>query len=313
MSLNKKVFLFLAIFLVIGCIALVVLIKGRPAPMNVNPLSSLKEDQIGKIVIKTPSLTLTLQQDEDEWKIMEPIQDEIDMNVLDQILKAFQEFSVESVISENKEKYPQFELIEGEARRLQVFEKGSDVPLLDGFFGKRANLGYGSSYFRFTDQDPVHLVTGFPLYHLQRTSNDFRQKQILSQEVDQLLKMKFEIQNGSLELVPSSSTWANAQTGEKVTEDWVKNLKAKIRSLRAMGFDDEKEKSKDRGFDKPILIVTLEGPDKKTTLKIGNLIEPVDDEKPEKRYAQKEGRDAILLLQDNTVVGFLAHLSQVMK
>lgn len=292
--------------------AVVVLFHGKLGPKNVNPLTSLDQNQWGRIVAENPPHSVTFIQTESEWKVSEPVKDIVDPGNMDQLLSKLVSFSVGSIVSENKDRYSRFELEEGKAKRLRVFKKGEADPLFDGYFGKRA-MGYGTSYFRFQGEDPVRLVSDFPIYLLQRPVNDYRKKRIFPQNVDDLQKIQFEMKKDSISLQKSSQTWNNEKTGEPLDTKWMGDLKAKLRSLVVTEFGSGEDKEKDFGFSNPLLKIHFEGPDHDGGVLIGSELAPPEGEKIEKRYAKMENREAILILRVKTVDDLIDQLEKGKK
>ena len=307
MNLSKKVFVLLGFFLLVVGISVYLVVKKSSGPKNVNPLSSLERDQFEKIWIDTPSHSLVLKQDPGGWMLDSPVKDHVDEFLIDRLLVTLESFTIESIISSNKEKYSQFELDEDNAKRLRVFRKGKEDPFFDGFFGKRA-MGYGTAYFHFNEDVPVRLVDDFPLHYFQRVVNDFRKKRIFPDKIETLEKIKLQVKKGSFVIRRSSATWTREDNNEAMDEKWMTDLENKMKVVRVGKFGADEDKKNDLGFDDPVLVIEAQGPDDKAVLTVGNEVPSEDKDKLKERYAQVGGRDALLIIETQNIDGVLSHI-----
>lgn len=303
----RKLLLSMAVFVALGFAAVAVWVKGKPKAQSINPLQGVDVQKITKIMIDRPSETITLEKKEGRWDITSPAQDWTDPMLVERWIEVLQNFSVGSVISENKDRYSQFDIEDGKASRIRVFLEGQEKPALDGYIGKQA-AGFSDSYFRFEGKPAVHIASELPNYMIIRESNDYRLKKLLFPVLTDLTLVKITSGKIDVEISRSSETWTNQKNQQPVDQAWIATLVSRLDSLYIMDFGKGDEDPKTFGFDAPFAQIAVEKSGTKLSSKIGNVVPNADKNAPKKRYAQTEGRGVTLILSSQSVDDLLSHL-----
>jgi len=280
----KKLILLTVLFLLLIGLAVVFVGRSRPAAGNINPLQKVSENKLRKIIVARGGASVTLEKEQDRWEITAPLQDWTDPDKARRLVQTVLGFSIGSLISSNKERYDQFRIQSNQAVHLQVFID-EQKPILDGYVGKAAE-DISSSYFRFSETEPVYIANGLAVFALQPFPSNTRLKKIFGAELEEPDRFEFTLEKARLELVRSSATWTRSDNGYVIPLNAIFELTLKLKKLRSDQFPS------DELTGPPYLIVTVEGGDKKTTLTVGSI-----QEKGEFRFARMEGRPVTLLIK----------------
>jgi len=252
----KKISLMLAVFAFLLGISIFLLIKGKPTAKNFNPLDNIDVAKVDKIVLSFPAFSVTLEKENQAWKLTSPFKDAADGAVVDRIAAEFKGMTVGSVISENKGKHGQFGVEDKTAIHAQVFVEGKKSPTLDLLIGKEGP-SYMTAYVRFPGQNMVYIGNGFSTYTLQQSTDSYRLKKMLPLDLAVATSIKVAGSNTTFDLSRTSATWTRSSDGKTIETGWVDSLKNKLNALQASQFAPADTPEKDLGFLKPALDISV--------------------------------------------------------
>ena len=309
----KKILLLGVLF--VGMIALsIFLLSKRMPPMDgPGPVLPAEKNTIGKIIIDEPSRSITLEKKEQDWWITAPLEDVANLEIIDQLVGTLNSFTLGTVISEKKDKYPTFDLDPSKATRIQLFKQGGDQALLEGYVGKQA-ISYGTSYFRYANQDPVYIATNLPNWVLLRAVEEYRVKKLIPFKQEAVTSFEINGEKASASFTRSSDTWTRATSTGPVDVNIVKSFLGKLEQLQAAQFEDNLDPAQKLGFEKPILTILVETSSGPVSGKVG-VLKKYKKGEPDlrQRFAQTEGRKTVLLVNSSAVDEVLTLLKTTAK
>lgn len=307
MSSAKKMVFFAVALGLLGGLCLYFWVQGRPGTPAINPLKKIDLTKVNRLVMQSINNTVTLDKQEKNWKMTTPVKDIVDPGIPSRILDALGQFTLGSIVSENPAKYSQFLLGPDQAAHLQVYLEGEKTPVLDAYLGK--NVGsYANCYFRFEASTPVYIASNLPPYQFQMDPNAMRLMKIFPDSSNEALSVTIFQEKSAVELVRSSHTWSRKATGKAVDSALVQPLLAKLDQWNISEFATGQEPTDMLGFGKPYLRVALENQGGSANFSIGKK---VPAKTPEMRYAQLEGREAVLLIREDSVADLLSSLKKI--
>lgn len=292
----KKLFVFGFLFIFLAGVSLFLIFKGKPKEASEPLLMSMGASKISKIEIQEPAGSLTLEKKDGLWRLTAPVQDVADPEAMDQLTGSLTSFSIGSVISEKKEKYASFDLDEGKATHFKVYQFEKEKPVLDAYLGKQA-ISYGTSYFRYADQDPVYIAENLPNWVLLKPANEIRLKKVLPAQRGNITQ--FSAATGSFQVSFNhvGSTWTLASNGNFVEPSTVEPILEKALSLEARAFEDTLDPKVSYGFEKPYLSFSVDSTSGPVKAVIGNKkLAKKGETFQDVRYARTEGRSTVLLI-----------------
>ncbi len=309
----KKIILMAVLFVGMAVLSVFLLSKRMPPLDESAPILPAEKNLITKIIIEEPSRSLTLEKKEQSWWVKAPLEDSADPEIMDQLVGTLNSFTLGTVISEKKDKYSTFDLDSGKATHLQVFKSGSDQPILDGYVGKQA-ISYGTSYFRYANQDPVYIASNLPNWVLIRPVEEYRVKKLMPVKQDAITAFEIKGEKGSVSFKRSSDTWTSATSTSPVDTNVVKGFLGKLDALQATQFEDTMDPIQKSGFEKPFLLITVETAAGPVVGKVGSLKKFKKGEPDlRQRFGQTEGRKAVLLINNAAVEEVLTLLKTPAK
>jgi hypothetical protein len=301
----KKLVVLGFVFLSLLAVSLLLVWQGRPEAKHVSPLGKVDPAKISKLIVNNNVSQITIERQHNYWVMTEPVKDSADRRGVDYMLQALEKFTIGSLVSENKDRYSQFQLDPQQAVRVRVFQEGKSTPDLDAYMGKQAAT-YSDCYVRFEGKDGVFIASQLPTYYFRRSANDLRLQSPVPIDLDQMEGFSVAAKGVSFSLTRSSSTWNDDMTKKPVDAAWVRTLQDKMKLWTAVGFAKGDEKPDVTGFDHPYLKLVYTGPDSnKKSLSFGNLQKGIDPKAPGRRYAAGEGREAVLIVNAVPVDDFL--------
>jgi hypothetical protein len=310
--MGKKLGIMTIVLVVLGAIAAYLAIYGHSVPQNTNPLENVATEKISKIGIKNFLGSIELEKGPDGWNVTSPVHDVAEPSVPGEILGSLKNFSVGSRISENPAKYSQFDIDDAHATRFQVFTEGKPAPALDGFVGKPAS-DYQSCYFRFAASTPVYVVSGIPQELLNRDVKSFRLMKVLPVMSVDVTAIEIHQQKSNWELIKSSNNWTARATGAVVDAAKIQPILNKLQNLTASDFGNGDEKPQTLGLAKPFMTVRVEAKGKPASLTVGGKAPPILPGPIAARYAKTDGREAIMIVREDTLTDLLSSLKNPKK
>jgi len=302
----KRLLLLLAGLLVLVSLAVFIYVKARPSAKEFNPISTLDANQIEKVLLESPANAsqLQLEQKGGVWKLTAPLQDDVEKTTVTGLMDKLRNFRAGSVVSSNKAKYEKFDLTDQMAVHVRVYEVGKSSPTLDVFVGKKA-VGWSDSFVRFAGQDDVYIAMDLPSYFLTQPAHEFRQKTIFPESAKNMNSLEIKKGPDTWAFSRSGSTWTYVQQGKMVDGAWMDSMVASLNALRAFEFGTGSETVKDLGFEKPYCQIKLDEGGQLTNVAVGNKLASSVKTDNERRYAQSQGRPAVLVFQARSLEEFL--------
>lgn len=306
--MKKKLILLFGVFTITGLVAAVFYVRSHSGPRNTNPLQSVGTDKIGTIRMWIDGSTVTLVHTDLDWRVISPYKDWGDSEIIDPLVGKLTGLAVQSVVSENPDRYGQFELDEKHARRVQVVLKGSDDPVFDGYFGKMAT-GYDSAYFRFADDKPVRMAFGLPGYLLRQAPDSYREARVLPLDWNKSDQIRLRGKNKNLELVRSSNTWVITGSSSSANDLIVSRLVTILRHFRVKDYPPVPPAPDQTGLTSPELTIDVRADGKNWTASIGRAS---SGGKGRPWFGQTGGRDVIYTLRDTQVKSLIEQVDALL-
>jgi hypothetical protein len=217
-------------------------------------------DKVTKIEIESPKGTVTIAKDGDRWKITAPQALAADQVEAGAVLFKLRDLRAQAFLTDDASGIPRY--LAKPTVRVNIIEQGASTPrtvLLAPSTEKRG--GSPSAYAAVAGQGPVVLVDGKALEDLGRSSDDLRDRTLLSGLEPRDIKRIRVRAGGQTVLVERSgeSDWKLVEGGSGAAKSaTVDNLLYSLRALKwktiAAPTGDEPAKY---GLDAPTLEVTL--------------------------------------------------------
>lgn len=310
MSMKGKIFLLAGVLAVFVAAAVLVSSRSRLAPIRSHPMDTVPNADVSRIFIQEPSMQVDLQQKEGMWRVVAPLDDWAEPSTIDSLISTLNGVTIGSVISENKERFPTFQLGEGQATHLQVYGKDTKTPILDLFIGKQA-ISYGTCYVRVAGQNKVCVAENLPDWILMRPVDDFRKRGLFPSPASQLDKISVKADNLSLDLSRSSQTWTVAGSTGPLDVPTTNVVLTKFENLRVAEFVDKIDPAVKTGLDRPFLTITGVSPNGSTKVDIGAKKPVKKGEMVDERYMKISNRTPVFLVTSAAVDELLKQLKSL--
>lgn len=276
-------------FVLLAGLALLLNLKSRRGPDEVEPLAGVPAAQVVKIELEKQGKSLSLEKTEGVWRLTAPLSDLADSNSVNDLLNGLLQLSLGSQAASDPSSYPTYELNDSSAAHVRVFTQGSAAASFDGYFGKRA-IGYDSLYFRRAGEKPVLIASGLSSYQLERTAEDFRERALSRIDRDALVSAALTVGGKSFEIRKDSASWT--ASGADLERDRLEPIVTALLNLRITRFPPADFDPKPCAFDKPRLSVELRGAAGKSSFQVGRGSDP-KAKKPDHLCVRAEGREAV--------------------
>lgn len=144
--------------------------------------------KIDKIEIVRTGESVTLEKINGQWMITKPVNYQADTNAVTPILSNLFRFRIESITSENPEKFSNY-LDSANHTMVSTYQEGK---LLGTFeLGKYA-LSYQNSYLKKPDENRILLASSLTSTNFTKPLKDFRYKVIFALTTEAISKMEFK-------------------------------------------------------------------------------------------------------------------------
>ncbi len=217
-----------------------VLIKMKPVPNNVNPLSRVETSKWGQVVLRNATGEMEFQKSENRWRLIRPVEDEISQPAFERILTSLTSFYVTTVISENPRNFEKFGVDGSSAIFVKVILSGHTTPVLDCSFGQKPG-DISTLYCRFIGKKSVFLAYDLPLFPLRFAADEYREKQLIPAKFEDIKSIKFDDGKNPFSIYQSSHTWLVSPTQKSLDAGQLDELKNDMWSLRAQRFATPEE------------------------------------------------------------------------
>ncbi|MCF7811179.1 DUF4340 domain-containing protein [bacterium] len=259
---------------------------------------------INFVHIKNEEGEVTLKRIGGLWKVTEPFDYNANPSYINTLLKKLAELKYESHITDNQEKFEDYEVSGDKAAYVEVGVEGG---AMDKFYCGKPSKTYTHTYMRPADKDEVWLISGTPKSSFTREPDDWRDKKILVLDKtmmerillkfpDEMVELKREISSVEFDttLTAPDTSWVVIPARGKSFKPADKVLNRVKNTLSKMNATDFLVASTDEipNFEKPALTVDvfLEG-DQHEVLDF--VINPEDDTK---YFARKNGNEETIFV-----------------
>lgn len=164
------------LLIIVGVLGVIFVLLKVFKEMKFERKLKISKEKITKVIITKKDSQITLTKSGEEWKIGPYKCDKVEVESL---LDDLEEMTIGDLISEDKEDFKEFEVDKEEGIMVKLFE--GDNEKVSFFIGK-SGFAFGQHYFRYSDQNKIYLETGLERYSLDKSTDDWRDKTILSIE-----------------------------------------------------------------------------------------------------------------------------------
>lgn len=230
-----------------------VVASGPAETVSVNP------ERVSRLRIERPGEpAIELARIGGGWKLTTPIDYPAQDQMVQGVLKSFEELKLTDVVSRNPEKRIVFQ-VDSTGTRVQAWE--AEAQVLDLVVGKAAP-DYGHTYVRRTTGDEVYRAEGTLTYSFNRQPDDWRDKTILKLDESQISRvvLSYPEEKSLVTLSRVDSTWTYATaSGKPAPADsaTVARLLRAVSTLNTMNFASESEVAA-ADFSKPTFRLEVE-------------------------------------------------------
>ncbi len=311
----KKFTILAGILFVVVAAAVYLRFFGRTMSKSENPLAKYKVEKINRFSLEFAGNSFEFEKTPAGWFVTKPLRDNADEKYVDEITTAMQSVTIGNPISENPSKHEQFEVNKERGVHMQVFVEGETKPALDAIIGKMADT-YGKSYFRFEGKTPVFIANGIADFYLRRELKGMRSKKMLPNLAD-VESLMISHEKTNLDLVRSSATWTRRNSSNVIAASVMQGLIEKLDGLSAVDFvkPEGPTETDGYGFAKPFLHVTAVISGRTASFVVGTKSprKNPEDEAAVYRFAKIDGRDAILIVREDSVTEIIKDLKTLAK
>jgi hypothetical protein len=193
--MNKSTRNLLVIFVILAAIVyLFFMRKEKISTQKIDEkLFVADSSKIDKIEIVKTGESITLEKINGQWMITKPVNYQADTNTVTPLLQSLFRFTIESITSENPEKFNNY--LDSINHTLVTTYQGGK-PLGTFELGKYA-LSYQNSYIKKPDENKILLAANLTSTNFTKSVKDFRYKLIFSLPSEGIIKMVFKSTDSS--------------------------------------------------------------------------------------------------------------------
>lgn len=147
--------------------------------------------------------------------------------------RALEQARVGQLVSRNPENHGRMGVTAEAGRHVTVYSGGG--PRVELIIGDRGQ-GFDQAYVRRTGEDEVYMLQGNLVSLASRRVDDWRDREILAAERDDIQRIEYEYPEESFALVRDSAAWTLEPEGAELQETDVSGLLTQLSGLRAIGF-----------------------------------------------------------------------------
>jgi hypothetical protein len=204
--MKKSTWLAIGLLVFLGIVAM--LVMQRPGEMSISgsdiqPLVEYDSTVIDRMVISSPSISVTLEKDGMTWKLVHPLVVPADEKSVGEAIRHGKSLRPKGVVSTKPEKQHLFH-VDSLGTRVTLFEKG--VQRTAFVVGKPGST-YGETYLRLAQSDTVYLVEGVLGSVFEKKVNDWRDKTIFRSLKESISEATFTYGDTTFTLAFRDSAW----------------------------------------------------------------------------------------------------------
>jgi len=285
--------------------------KAKKTREEASPLfPDLKIEQVKKIVVKKSNTTMTLENRDNVWYLLDKEAYPADPSIVAGVIKKIQGFKKINLASRKKDKHSLFEVKEGMG--IEVTLLGPKKKELARFLIGKIGPDFLSTYIRKADSDDVYLYDDYLRGYFDKPVNNWRDKTILAFNPNEVVTLTISKLKEKETIALTKDTQGNWQLEEPISSlaenPPTEKLLTILGNLRATDFADEQKEVKDSGIDDPTYQITVRLKDnRKNTLLVGNKKENGQ------YYAKNDEKKYLFLLDQNTVESLVPKVKDLQK
>lgn len=166
--------------------------QGQPVSQE---LLSIDTTKVERLEMEDSSQRIVLErQDDDTWKLIEPVEDQVDMIYVNAALETIESLSVGSVVSQKVDNFTNFQLTDDAAFKVTIKQASSeDTTTL--LIGKNPPQQFSQQYVRLEGQDQVYISQDNIKIAFDRQLKEWRNKEILRVDFEKITGVSRWISN----------------------------------------------------------------------------------------------------------------------
>jgi hypothetical protein len=268
-----------SLFILIGVLIVVVItffaIKwAQERPKVSKPFAHLEPY---RLEINRGNSTFVIDKKETGWEIVNPISYPADSLRINRVLSGIKDLELGDVASLRREMHAEFEVDSAQGINIKAIGRRDSANFILG----KASKDFTYSYLRFPNKDDAFRSKGLTKYMFPEKLDDWRDKQILSFDRNNVSEIDIVYTNEKVALVRKDTVWVMNET--EVEESKVNPILTALSNLKADGFAEEVEFEPD--FQVKVKFV---GGDEEVLF--------ISGEEDEKYHAKKEGKETVFVL-----------------
>ncbi len=268
-------------------------------------LVNFKPDEVASMLLTYPKLEIQLQKDSTgKWKLTQPLQAAADGSTVGGLLAALSAGTIQRTLEKkpSAEDLKSFGLDRPAAKVSLTLASGITLPGL--IVGAATPLG-NSAYVQRSGDATVYLADASLALGLQKKTDDFRDRQILSFPLESAAKLTIQTGKESVVLIKGEKEqWQPAAAKGNVSGATVVEYLAAINGIGAKAFVDDQPKDLKRyGLDPAPVKIAVAGKDGNNlaALLIGN-------KSGDSYYATREGEPQVYTIDEPSYRSLLRRL-----
>ncbi len=266
----------LVLILLVGYIYFFEIRKENEKTKKENIFPSIKEEQVGGIILNYPSNMVICRKDGKSWFVLKDLKRfKADSKIIKSMIESFNKIRIEKVVSENQADLSGFGLEKPQAQVIaETPEKKYRI-----LIGGESPVGTGT-YIRLDNDSRILLVSRSSILEfLRKSANDLRDKQVLSLNEDNIKRLQFKWKDSSFEVERKNGDWIGKNIPEYIDIDggrvWA--ILRTFLNLKIDNFEDDEPKNLGAyGLDKPSAEIELFEDGKPICVLFGNKKENGD-------------------------------------
>jgi hypothetical protein len=228
--------------------------------------SSLKKDDIVRLRIIRKDAPISFSREGGLWFMTEPERILAKSSDLDSLLPQLADLKREETVEEKPKDYKKFGLAQP-VIRIEI-EAGTNPSRVYTLFVGKKNPTGSMLYAREKDRDPIFLITSTPSAYLERKPDDFREKEAISLEFEDLADLRVSTGTVKFGILKGPEFWKfSTPPHARVDEDSVRTWYYDLKSIQAESFLSPAKAAdlfkspaaritmKFKDFDKPVALV----------------------------------------------------------
>ena len=269
MKFKTILILFIVFAVLLGFVLIFEEFKGKSDEGDADKLVSLSSADVQKIALKRKGEIITFQKtingDEEEWVITEPIEAKADKSEVDRLADNFSDLRIERVVEEEPSDVEKYEIPKKEIT-LWLKDREKPVKILVG----AENLLDNTFFAKREDETRVVLIPSHLKDTMEKSIFEFRQKDIFRFETDDVKNITLRAKEIHWEAEKEEEEWFFEKPMKALAiESKISGILNSLSGLKAKEFVSEEKKKEEIiqfGLDQPDYEIALSLPVKSQEL-----------------------------------------------